>query len=115
MGHLGFRTSSPSRENGFARPAKWFRGGGRTKRVHAVAIRGPDHGAQSRASPEEGLTVLLLHLRDVLVVAEHLVQEPPLNRPSGGSFTALGPDELSSVHERQPHHDVPGRSWSARG
>ena len=36
-----------------------------------------------------GLTVLLLHLRDVLVAAEHPVQEEPwLNRPSGGSFTA---------------------------
>ena len=46
-----------------------------------------------------GLTVLLLHLRDVLVVAEHLLWEPSLNRPSGGSFTALGPDELSSVYE----------------
>jgi hypothetical protein len=70
MGHLGFRTSSPSRENGFARPSKWFRGGRRTKRVHEIAISGPDHGAQSRASPKGGLTVLLLHLRDVLVVAE---------------------------------------------
>src|SRR5216683_3903576 len=38
--------------------------------------------------PKGGLTVLLLHLRDVLVVAEHPVQEPWLNRPSGGSFTA---------------------------
>jgi hypothetical protein len=38
--------------------------------------------------PKGGLTVLLLHLRDVLVVAEHPVREPWLNRPSGGSFTA---------------------------
>jgi hypothetical protein len=36
----------------------------------------------------KGVTVVLLHLRDVLVVAEHPVQEPWLNRPSGGSFTA---------------------------
>jgi hypothetical protein len=87
MGHLGFRTSSPSRENGFARPAQLFRGRRRTKRIHAIAISRPDHAAQSRASLK-GVTVLLLHLRDVLVVAEHPVQEPWLNRPSGGSFTA---------------------------
>jgi len=51
MGHLGFKTSSPSRENGFAGPAKLFRGRGRTKRVHAIAISRPDNEAQSRASP----------------------------------------------------------------
>jgi len=51
MGHLGFKTSSPSRENGFAGPAKLFRGHGRTKRVHAIAISRPDNEAQSRASP----------------------------------------------------------------
>jgi hypothetical protein len=88
MGHLGFRTSSPSRENGFAGPAQLFRGRRRTKRNHAMAISPADHEAQSRASPQKGVTVLLLHLRDVLVVAEHPVQEPWLNRPSGGSFTA---------------------------
>lgn len=73
MGHLGFRTSSPSRENGFAGPAKLFRGRGRTKRVHVIAISRPDHETQSRACPQRRLTVLLLHLGDVLVVAEHLV------------------------------------------
>ena len=54
MGHLGFRTSSPSRENGFARPAQLFRGRRRTKRIHAIAISRPDHEVQSRASPQRG-------------------------------------------------------------
>jgi hypothetical protein len=92
MGHPGFRTSSPSRENGFARPAQLFRGRRRTKRIHAIAISRVGHEVQSRAFPQralKGVTVLLLHLRDVLVAAEHPVQEEPwLNRPSGGSFTA---------------------------
>jgi hypothetical protein len=48
----------------------------------------PDHEVQSPRLCLKGVTVLLLHLRDVLVVAEHPVQEPWLNRPSGGSFTA---------------------------
>jgi hypothetical protein len=72
MGHLGFRTSSPSRENGFAGPAKLFRGaGGRNGFTQSrSAVR------TVRLSPTpllKGVTVLLLHLRDVLVVAEHPV------------------------------------------
>ena len=88
MGHPGFRTSSPSRENGFTEPAGLFRGGRQTKRIHAIAISRPDHEARSPRLALKGVTVLLLHLRDVLVVAEHQVQEPWLNRPAGGSFTA---------------------------
>ena len=51
MAHPGFRTSSPSRENGFTGPAQLFRGRRRTKRIHAIAISRPDHEARSRASP----------------------------------------------------------------
>src|SRR6267142_4434117 len=113
----------PSRfQDVFAEPRKWLR-----QTCQMVSWRQADEtGSRNRDQRSgpwgsvprlslKGVTVLLLHLRDVLVVAEHLVQEPPLNRPSGGSFTALGPDELSSVHQRQPHHDVPGRAWGARG
>ena len=32
---------------------------------------------------------------------------------SGGFFLGWGPIELSSVHERQPHHDVRGRAGCA--
>lgn len=88
MGHLGFRTSSPSRENGFTGPAQLFRGRRRTKRIHAIASSFRTLRLGPAPLPKGGLTVLLLHLRDVLVVAEHPVQEPWLNRPSGGSFTA---------------------------
>jgi hypothetical protein len=42
MGHLGFRTPSPSRENGFAGPAQLFRARRRTKRIHAIATSRPD-------------------------------------------------------------------------
>jgi hypothetical protein len=54
MGHLGFRTSSPSRENGFTGPAQLFRGRGPTKRIHAITTGHPDHEAQSRAPPLKG-------------------------------------------------------------
>ena len=51
MEHLGFRTFSPSRENGFAGPAQLFRGRRRTKRIHAIAISHADREAQSHAAP----------------------------------------------------------------
>jgi hypothetical protein len=79
----------------FAEPRKWLR---RTRPI--VSWPQPDEtDSRNRDQPSgpcgsvprlslKGATVLLLHLRDVLVVAEHPVQEPWLNRPSGGSFTA---------------------------
>ena len=69
-------------------PPNCFVAAGGRNGITQIAISPADHEAQSRASPQKGVTVLLLHLRDVLVVAEHPVQEPWLNRPSGGSFTA---------------------------
>ena len=79
----------------FAEPGKWLR-----QTCQMVSWRQADEtGSRNRDQRSgpcgsvprlslKGATVLLLHLRDVLVVAEHPVQEPWLNRPSGGSFTA---------------------------
>jgi hypothetical protein len=39
----------------------------------------------------------------VVTVSEH---EPSLTQPPAAAFHRAGSDELSSVHDRQPHHDV---------
>ncbi len=79
----------------FAEPRKWLR-----QTCQMVSWRQADEtGSRNRDQRSgpwgsvprlslKGVTDLLLHLRDVLVVAEHLVGEPSLNRPSGGSFAA---------------------------
>ena len=81
----------------FAEPRKWLR-----QTCQMVSWRQADEtgsrNCDQRSGPWgsvprlslKGVTVLLLHLRDVLVVAEHLVQEPPLNRPSGRLFHGVG-------------------------
>ena len=74
--------ASPDLLNGFVAA------GGRNGFTQLRSASGP-WGSVPRLSLK-GVTVLLLHLRDVLVVAEHLVQEPPLNRPSGRLFHGVG-------------------------
>jgi hypothetical protein len=80
-------------QDAFAEPRKWLR---RTRPIVSCPQadetdsrnRDQPSGPGPAPLPKDGVTVLLLHLRDVLVVAEHPVQEPRLNRPSGGSFPA---------------------------
>src|SRR5882757_10266984 len=62
------------------------------------------------------LTVLLPHLNELLVAADSLTIWFRSRRSSRRRlFIAWGPDELSSIHQRQPDHDVPGRPWRAGG